>query len=289
MSSGPQLPAIDIATFSVFADGLDHPECVVWDADERLVYAGGEAGQIYAVDEAGLACEIAAVSGTVLGLALDDEGRIYACAGSAVWRVDRRNASTEVYSQGTQAIPMRLPNYPTFGLDGSLYVTDSGGWDEDDGLLYRVRPDRTTEVWETSLTAFPNGTALSESGDALYVVQSQDPGVWRVPIQADGAAGTPSLFCELPGSVPDGLAWDSRGHLYVGCYRPDQIVRIDGDGEAELLAFDPRGHLLSGPTNLAFAGAPLDRLACASIASRHISTVDLGAVGRPVPRPRVLC
>lgn len=285
MTAQARRPTIDVATFSVLARDLDHPECVVWDAAERSIYAGGEAGQIYAIDEAGRTREIASVEGIVLGLALDREGRIYACAGSCVWRIDRRDGTAEVYSRGTPGEPMRMPNYPTFGLDGSLYVTDSGGWDRHDGLIFRVRPDGATETWERTLVAFPNGTALSEHGDALYVIQSQDPGVWRVPIGADGSPGRPSLLCRLPGSVPDGLAWDDAGRLYVGCYRPDQIFRVERDGTVELLASDPRGSVLSGPTNVAFAGASLDVLACASIASRHISVGAVGAVGRPVPRP----
>jgi hypothetical protein len=28
-------------------DGLDHPECVSWSPTEGLLYAGGEAGQVY--------------------------------------------------------------------------------------------------------------------------------------------------------------------------------------------------------------------------------------------------
>ena len=82
-----------------------------------------------------------------------------------------------------------------------------------------------------------------------------------MPIEADGSAGTPALVCELPRSVPDGVAFDTDGTLYVSCYRPDRIYRMRAGGEPAVLADDWEGVVLNAPTNVAFVGAELDRMA----------------------------
>ena len=64
--------------FTILVEDLDHPEGVVWSPD-GVLYAGGEAGQIYEVTLAGEAREVATTGGSLLGLTLDGDGRIYAC------------------------------------------------------------------------------------------------------------------------------------------------------------------------------------------------------------------
>jgi sugar lactone lactonase YvrE len=41
----------------------------------------------------------------------------------------------------------------------------------------------------------------------------------RVAIHDDGWAGETEVVAQLPGFLPDGLAFDSVGNIYVGCYR----------------------------------------------------------------------
>ena len=53
--------------FSVFCDGLDHPEGLAFD-NEQALWAGGELGQIYRIDSTGLVKEVARLGGFCLGL-----------------------------------------------------------------------------------------------------------------------------------------------------------------------------------------------------------------------------
>ena len=273
--------------FTPFATGLDHPEGIAWDPDANVLYAGGEAGQLYSVDEGGAVTQVADTGAFMLGLALDAAGRVYACAGSQVVRVTPSDGSVESYATGTDEEPMRTPNYPAFGSGGTLYVTDSGTWDGDDGLIYRVDPGGECQVWTRALASFPNGCCLAPEGDALLVIQSTTPGLWRVPIDDGGAAGIPEQVCALPDTVPDGVAVDADGQVYISCFRPDHLYRVDRDGGVELIASDPRGVVLNQPTNVAFVGAHLDRLACASLGGWSIVTGDVGARGLPLPRPAI--
>lgn len=277
-----------LGRFRIAAEGLDHPECVVWDPRGWL-YAGGEAGQIYRVELDGSWQQVAETNGVPLGIALDAVGRLYVCdmGRSQVVRVDASTGRTETYSSGTSARPMRVPNYPAFGPNGSLYVTDSGDWDIGNGCIYRVEPGGESEVWLTGLDRFPNGCALSIAGDALLVVESNRPGLWRIPIRNGGKAGEPIRECELPGTVPDGLAVGAGGEVYISCYRPDQIMRVDLGGSAEIVVEDPRGTVLAMPTNVAFYGPDLAGVAVANLGRRYLTFGDIGARGIPLRYPRI--
>ena len=66
---------------SVLVDGLDHPEGVAWDPDAAVVWAGGEAGQLYRVDPvARTVAQVATAPSFVLGVAVDGAGRLAVCA-----------------------------------------------------------------------------------------------------------------------------------------------------------------------------------------------------------------
>src|SRR5215207_1806502 len=71
-------PEIPIDRFEVFANGLDHPECVAFDR-EGCLWAGGEAGQIYCIDRHGKVETIATLGGFTGGLAFSPKNELYAC------------------------------------------------------------------------------------------------------------------------------------------------------------------------------------------------------------------
>ena len=85
-------PPSELSQLRTLASGLDHPEGVALGPD-GLLYAGGEAGQIYRIDPAAAGGheQIADTGGLVFGLCLDRRGSIYACdyGNRAVMRIDR--------------------------------------------------------------------------------------------------------------------------------------------------------------------------------------------------------
>ena len=275
--------------FTLLAEDLDHPEGVAWSPVAGCLYAGGEAGQIYAVALDGEVAQVADTGGELLGVTLDGAGRVYACdcGRCEVVRVDPRTGTVEVYSAGAPGQAMIEPNYAAFDAGGNLYVTDSGETQEDNGCILRVAPGGETVVWSRDLPRYPNGCCLSADGQALLVAESYLPGVSRIPILPDGSAGRPELVVELPGTVPDGLALDDEGNLYVACYRPDRIYRVSPDGRAEILADDPQGIALNAPTNMAFAGPDLRRMVVANVGEVHLLVGDVGAAGLPLHYPEV--
>jgi gluconolactonase len=261
----------------VLVGGLDHPEGVCWDPAAEVVWAGGEAGQVYRVDLAVREVEeVARAPGFVLGLAVDGRGRVVLCCSEQGSVCVLEDGDVRAVRNG-----FRFPNYPAFAPDGTLYVSDSGSWGEDDGRVYRLCADGELEVFSDALPHFPNGCAVTADGRYLWIVESRTPTVNRFDLET----GELEEITRLTGTVPDGLAFTADGGVLIACYRPDRIVHIDATGAVETVAEDPQGTLLGAPTNVAFAGAELDRLVCANLGRWHLTLVESGLRGAPLHYP----
>ena len=284
------MPVLDNDTqITELVDGLDHPEGIAWGLD-GYVYAGGEAGQVYRIDiKRRELTQLADIGGFVAGMALDSSHNIYACdvGNHCVQKITPGGVVTR-YSNGAPAGIMKTPNYPAFDAEGNLYVSDSGDWKKDNGLIYRVRPGGECEVFTRELTTFPNGICLGPGGDYLYVVMSLNPPrVDRIKIESNGSAGAIETVVELPTSVPDGVAFDTSGNLYVSMYRPDRIYRLSPSGQLDVLADDFEGTLISAPTNIAFCGRDRDILLSTNLGRWHITRYDTEATGLPLHYPDI--
>jgi gluconolactonase len=276
----------DITEFGPFVDGLDHPECVTWGPD-GYVYAGGEAGQVYRVSlDGGDLVEVGTTGGFLLGICLDADLNVYGCDSvhRAVMRV-APDGTSSVYSDGDGTRRMVNPNYPVFDASGNLYVSDSGGWKQHDGCVFVIRPGGATELLSDQVTAFPNGIALDPDGRYLYVVVSQLPGVVRIPVADGRATGPVEEVVRLERQLPDGIAFDAEGTLYIACYSPDVILRVSSDGRVEKLAEDWERVIFASPTNIAFCGPERRTLVVASLCRWHLTKGEMPVPGAPYNYP----
>jgi gluconolactonase len=267
---------------------LDHPEAVAWGPDGN-VYAGGEAGQIYRLDLADASLEeYANTGGCLLGMALDADANLYACD-LDLQKVVKVTPSGEVtdYSSGLPDRPMRLPNYPVFDDAGNLYVTDSGEWGDRDGLIWKIAPDTTTSVWDESASGFPNGACLSADGRTLYVVESSPPLISTIDVLPDGTAGARQVLVEIPRTVPDGIALDVDGNVWVSLYNPNIIYRYSSGAGLEVMYDDWEQLKLLMPTNIAFGGSDLKTLVIACLGGWNISTAAVDVAGLPLRYPKL--
>jgi gluconolactonase len=183
---------------------------------------------------------------------------------------------------------MAVPNYPVFDAAGNLYVSDSGSAKAQTGCLFRIRPGGETDVIGKGLEAFPNGMALHPDGNRLYVVLSEKPGVVSVELHPDGSVGAPQAMVTLPRTVPDGLAFDIEGNLYISCYTPDVIYRLAPDGDLAIVADDWESVTFATPTNIAFAGPERRTLIVASLSRWHLTKGEMPIAGAPLRYPRVV-
>lgn len=280
-------PAIALGRFETFATGLDHPECVNRTPTGDM-YAGGEAGQIYKVELGGEWQQVASTEGFILGVAVDGDGNVYACdyKHSAVFRIAAGSHEVDIYSSGTASRPMTQPNYAAFDDNGNLYVSDSGTWEAGDGCLWVIRAGGKTELLTDEVTAYPNGIALDPQREFLYIVLSNLPGVVKLPVSDGVATGRATTVVELPDTVPDGIAFDQDGNLYVSCFAPDLLLRLAPSGELSTVAYDPSHSVLCSPANLTFCGLERTTLVVSNFGAWHLSKVTIDIPGDQLSYPR---
>ena len=266
----------------VYSAGLDHPECVAIDPDGR-VWAGGEAGQIYVIDpqtrQPEVICQLKAMAA---GLAFDRHGYCYVCSQDNTIARVCSSGEWEVFCDSVEGRPLRGPNFPAFGPDGSLYVSGSGDYPGPTGEIYRIDSTGEARVFHSGPFHYANGLAIDSSAEYLYVAQTATDDVVRIPLE--GSAGAPQQVCP-PGALlpmPDGLAFDAEQNLYVTSFGASALERIRPDGQIELVARDDRGLTMNRVTNCAFGGPGLEQLFLANLGGWHISVMTPDIPGQPL-------
>lgn len=259
---------------------LKHPEGLAV-ANDGAIWCGGDGGEIYRIapDASGIEL-IASTEGFTAGMAFDSLGRLYTCdlAHQAVFRLDPETRQLKRFSTGGA---MRIPNYPVVDTTRScLYVSDSHAFGTPGPGIWRLDLERGEgELWYERPLNFANGMALSPDRQSLYVVETFARRVSRIPIRTDGGAGEAEVFVDGIERLPDGLAFDTEGNLYISCYEPSRVFRASPDGRLELLFDDPDAHMLCHPTNCAFRGTDL---MTANLGRWHITRIEVGIAGAPL-------
>jgi gluconolactonase len=267
---------------SIYADGLDHPECVAFHPDGTL-WAGGEAGQIYKIGSDGKSIEVVAnTGGFVLGIAFFPDGKdllICDLGKKCLWKLNIESRQLSKFADGAGEHKFNIPNYACFDSRGNVYVSESGAFREVNGRILKFDTQGEGKIWSEGPFNFANGMAIDAKEGYLYVVCSFMPGVERVAIFPDGSAGAREVFVTLPETVPDGLAFDAEGNLYVSCYAPNKIFKVTPDQRVTVAVEDWEAHTISNPTNIAFGGPGFDQLFVANLGRWHIARVDMGIKG----------
>ncbi len=274
---------------SVYAEGFDHPEGIACGLD-GAIYTGGEAGQLYKVDPATREAKIlAGTGGVLLGITLDGNGNVYVCdAGNRVIQKVMPSGKVEVFCKGSQDENFIFPNFMVFDYSGNMYVSDSGDFKKDNGKIFRISPEGHCRVWCRELNTFPNGLCLDHDENYLYVAMSfNPPRICRVEIQQDGNAGRIEEVIHMPKTVPDGLAFDVDGNLFIACYRPDAIFCYTRKKALKLIAEDYEGEIISAPTNIAFCGENHKTLIGANLGVHHLTEYHLNVTGMKLNYPYI--
>ncbi|HLX82259.1 MAG TPA: SMP-30/gluconolactonase/LRE family protein [Terriglobales bacterium] len=272
-------PQISLQKFEVFAEGLDHPEGLAFDADGSL-WAGGELGQIYKIDQKGKGRTVVTLGGFNLGLTFSARQDLFVCNFKlgALIQLDRSGKTIRSWERAGR-YRFRNPNFSVFDREGNLYFSDSGEFKKDDGFLFVLRPNGKIEQLLHRLS-FPNGLSLSADESTLFVVQSTKNNVLAVPLRDQGTIGRPRVYAAGLNNVPDGAALDADGNLYVTCYASHNVYKVTPDGKVSLFAWDQSATMLASPTNAAFGGANFDEVYFANLSRWHICRARVGIKGQ---------
>ena len=230
----------------------------------------------------------------ILGQVVDADGNLY-CAecespNSRVICVSP-DGGISTYSSGPKGRSFLSANTPAFDRLGNMYLSDTGSWSAvPDGRIYRIpRGGGEAQSWFVDAVDTPNGIALDPEEKFLYCVETLGHSISRIAINGDGSAGVQERVLHMPRHVPDGIAFDAVGRLWIACHRPDSIYVFDVETrKLELFAHDWRGEALRGPCHVAFAGTSREILLASSLDKATVHRFDNpGVCGLKLNNPKI--
>jgi hypothetical protein len=209
----------------------------------------------------------------LLGLATDPPGDVYAAIVSldpevhGVWHIDGDGTRKERLPGSEQ---MAFPNALTFDALGNLYVTDSAA-----GSVWRFGRHAPGALWvhdpllapgSPSLPILPpvgaNGIVFLPP-NLLFVANTRQGSIIRIPIAPDGSAGTPAVAAQDPALLTvDGLAADTFGNIHAvipgfALLQSHPLVQVD-PGTGQVVQTPTEDAAFHFPLSLAFATGPWD-------------------------------
>ena len=308
------MPTFPVSAIEPFGRGVLKAEGVVVDKD-NCVYGGGRNGIMYKVTPDGKVSELAKLpTGSIPnGVAMDRNGDLVYCdlGKEAVVRVTQ-SGKVSTLADRAGDLHLSLPNFATYDAEGNLYVSNSSTNNInkvlDDlinpsprGALGVIRKDGKSEVVASGLY-LANGTAIDPKEEAVYVLESTRFDCLRIAIKKDGTYGKPEVYSKDFPAIPDGMAFDADGDLYITlpgkAKRPEdppkdkilvptnQILKVDKNGKWTMLIDDPKSERLDHPTNCAFGGPGLQDLYFANLEGEHFSRVHTNFRGHPLYHQR---
>jgi sugar lactone lactonase YvrE len=243
----------------------------VWDEHrDRLWWVDITAGRLHRSRRDGTD-ESVALDGDAGALALTAGGGAVVAVDSGLWRMRdlgeplERLALLDISGQrfnDCHCDPAGRLWTGTLALDGS----------PGRGALYRVTADGAVDRVLEGVSV-SNGIGFSPDGTTMYHVDS--PTLRVVAREYDAAAGTlgrDRIMFEVAGGggVPDGLAVDADGFVWLAVFGGAHVLRIAPDGELDRTIRLPVSH----PTSCTFGGPDLDELYITS-ARRPLTAAEL--------------
>ncbi len=224
---------------------------------------------------------------------MDADGNLYCADCGDSGKVIRITPAGQesTYATGPNGASFTCTNYPAFDRTGNLYLSDSGDWSKQaTGRIYKIAPGGgCARPWFPDPVFTPNAIALDAEERFLYFVETYGSSICRIRIQPDGSAGSLERIVHMPRHIPDGIAFDEDGRLWIAFHRPDAIKVFDlRTRRLETFAEDWRGSALRGPTDVAFAGPERDILLASSLDNLVVHRFNnVGVRGLRLNNPKI--
>lgn len=272
-------------TFELVKDGFGNLDGPVAAPDGSVYFSDVGVGETYRIGTDGSIELVNDSNNGATSLSFDPEGRLIALEGitSRVVAIDAKNQVT-VLVDAPRSGARYAPNDLIVDREGGIYFTDpasrSQGGDTRASRVLYVRPGREP-VLITSAVGRPTGITLTLDGKTLLIADSDSGDILAMDVAPDGGAANLRSWLQLKNipagrtGVPEGLAVDSEGRLYVATVFGVQVY----SGPREYLGSINVPRI---PSNMAFGGPDRKTLyITARSALYRIRTLAAGPSGRP--------
>ncbi|MFM9935191.1 MAG: SMP-30/gluconolactonase/LRE family protein [Novosphingobium sp.] len=242
----------------------DQPSGLGWMPDGSLLFVSMRKRQVWrrhADGRLALHADLGALSAHLCNdMVVDGEGRAY--VGNFGFDLDH-----ELRARGVESV---LADHPKANL-------------------VLVQPDGTVSVGAPDLS-FPNGTVITPDGKTLIVGETLGARLTAFDIGADGALSGRRVWADTMPRVPDGIALDAEGAIWIANPLAPECVRIaEGGAVLEVVSTGEMqcyACMLGGPEgrHLFMLCAPSSDAGVASSAAKGVvlvAEVDSSRAGRP--------
>jgi sugar lactone lactonase YvrE len=230
---------------SLIVDGLLFPESPRWH-DGSLWFSDMFRGQVWRLNVTTGARELVLqLDGRTSGLGWLPDGSLLVVSmhDRAVLRVDA--AGVSVYAALAPFVTGD-PNDMVVAPSGRAYVGNFGhgyaeGLAPEPANIVCIESDGAVRVVAEDLL-FPNGAVITPGGERLIVAEGFGSRLTSFRIDHAGNLTDRTTFASLDGEIPDGIALDSAGGIWVALPLRQEFIRVlEGGVVTERIPVAPRG------------------------------------------------
>lgn len=246
------------------AENLSFPEGPAWDGSTKLYVSNCYSNWILKIENEEADTFVSAPTQPVNfektnGLTVYSDGSIFACDyGRGMILKFTPEGKCEIVAEGYMGKKFNRPNDLAFDSEGNLFFTDPKSYDPavPDGAVYLITSDKKEVKQIYDGLAFPNGIAFTPDGKYLLVCESANHRILKFRVGKDKSLGKPTVFAELPGGDPDGIAFDKKGNLYVAHFGGQAVYVFNRKGKIMNKLITPG----KKPSNVEFGGPDMKTL-----------------------------
>ncbi|MFZ1889147.1 MAG: SMP-30/gluconolactonase/LRE family protein [Candidatus Binataceae bacterium] len=279
-------------TLTTLLDGLRFGEGPRWH-DRKLHFSDMHANQVMTVDLEGRSAVVCEVPNNPSGLGWLPDGTmlVVSMTDRKLMRMERDGA-LKVHADLSALAPFHC-NDMVVDSKGRAYVGNFGydlhkGENARGTVLIMVTPDGKPRAVADDLL-FPNGTVITADGKTLVVGESFGRRLTAFDIAADGSLANRRVWADLGKNVPDGIALDAEGAIWVASPMSSEVIRVREGGEVVeriKVATDAFACMLGGvdrKTLFVLTSASSDPEACRANATGkvEITKVEIPGAGLP--------
>ncbi len=220
-------------SWKIVARGIVSPEGPAANEQGEIFLVSRWIGRILKVDGTGKTSELAHTGGKPQSVALLPSGDLLVpdAKNRTLYRLTRDGQLMTICDH-VESQPLLGPNDLLIGPNNVVYLTDPGNDLETPGQVLRVDLNNGAAAVLTEGLFFPNGIALSDDAQTLYVAESAYRRVWRFPLIDQGRRlGTGEVFHQFDDFYPDGMALDITGRLIVALHGGGILAVLSPSGE----------------------------------------------------------